>query len=109
MVCRQPDPVEGARETKRGAEGVAMFARNIVATAFRKGSVSVTTATGTRALNSNGQHAACGMSRDEMQKSRMTFREMVRLDYERLASAIGVCLGMGTLPGATGFSGVWPP
>jgi hypothetical protein len=86
-----------------------MFARNIVATAFRKGTVSVTTATGTRALNSNGQHAACGMSRDEMQKSRMLFGEMVRLDYERLASAIGVCLGMGTLPGATGFSGVWPP
>ena len=109
MVCRQPDPVEGARETKRGTGGVAMFARNIVAAALRKGSVAVTTATGTRALNSNGQHAACGMSRDEMQEARMTFREMVRLDYERLASAIGVCLGMGTLPGATGFSGVWPP
>ena len=86
-----------------------MFARNTVAAAFRTGSVAVTTATGTRALNSNGQHAARGMSRDEMQKSRMLFGEMVRLDYERLASAIGVCLGMGTLPGATGFSGVWPP
>ena len=86
-----------------------MFARNIVAAALRKGSVAVTTATGTRALNSNGQHAACGMSRDEMQQASMSFCEMVRLDYERLASAIGVCLGMGTLPGATGFSGVWPP
>ena len=86
-----------------------MFARNIVATAFRKGTVSVTTATGTRALNSNGQHAACGMSRDEMQKSRMLFGEMVRLDYERLASAIGVCPGMRTVHEAPGFSAVWPP
>jgi hypothetical protein len=109
VVCRQPDPVEGARETKRGAEGVVMWARNTVVAAFRRGSASVTTATGTRVLNSNGKHAACGMSCDDMQKARMRFAEMVRLDYQRLACAIGVCLGMGTLPGATGFSGVWPP
>ena len=105
MVCRQPDALDGDRLTKRGAEGVAMWARNAIAAAFRQGSQSVTTATGMRALNSHGQHEACGVTSEEMQKRRMKFDEMVRLDYQRLACAIGVCLGMGTLPVATVFWG----